>query len=140
LTLTITNSGNATMTISSIDYPTGFSGAFSGAIAPGATTNITVTFSPTDTNSYSGTVTVNSDATSGANTVNASGLGIAQTRVISLSADLDFGNVTVNTSNQLTLTLTNSGNSMLTFTNIEVPAGYSVNITTGALAPGATTN
>src|SRR5205823_2072065 len=65
LTLTITNNGNATLTVASISYPTGFSGSFSGAIEPHGTTNVTVTFTPTDTNSFSGTVSVNSDATSG---------------------------------------------------------------------------
>src|ERR1041385_1591090 len=95
LTLTITNRGNAALTVSSISYPSGFSGAFSGTIAAGTTTNVIVTFSPVSAISYNGTVTVNSDAASGVNTVNASGTGIAQTRVISLSGDLDFGNITV---------------------------------------------
>ena len=38
---------------------------------------MTVTFAPTAVTSYSGTVTVNSDATSGVNTTSASGTGIA---------------------------------------------------------------
>jgi hypothetical protein len=73
--MTIANSGNATLTVSSISYPAGFSGAWSGTIAAGGSQNVTVTFAPTALISYGGTVTVNSDATSGTSTISASGTG-----------------------------------------------------------------
>jgi len=76
-TLTITNAGNSSLTVSSITYPPGFSGAFSGTIAAGGSQAVTVTFAPTALSSYGGTVTVNSDATSGTNTITASGTGTA---------------------------------------------------------------
>lgn len=75
-TLTIYNTGNSTLTVSGISYPSGFSGAWSGTIAAGGSHGVTVTFSPTAVTSYGGTVTVNSDATSGGNTIAASGTGI----------------------------------------------------------------
>ena len=65
-TLTIANTGNATLTISSISYPSGFSGNWPGTIAPGGSQPVTVTFSPTSAINYGGTVTVNSDETTGA--------------------------------------------------------------------------
>ena len=74
-TFTIYNTGNATLTVSNIDYPSGFSGAWSGAIAPDNSTNVTVTFSPTSATSYGGTVTVNSDAATGNNSLTVSGVG-----------------------------------------------------------------
>src|SRR5439155_675306 len=141
LFLTITNSGNNPLTFTNIEVPTGFSvNITSGVIAPGVTTNVTVTFSPVDGIAYSGSVIVDSDATSGGNNVIADGNGVALTRIISLSSDLDFGTIFVGSSAQLTLTVTNSGNSALTFTNVEVPAGYSVDITNGVIAVGGTTN
>ena len=76
-TLTITNSGNTALTVTSITYPTCFSGAWSGTVAAGKATNVTVTFAPAAVTNYSGTVTVNSDATSGTNTISASGAGTA---------------------------------------------------------------
>jgi len=79
-TLTIYNTGNATMTVSSISYPSGFSGNWSGTIGAGGSQGVTVTFSPTSATSYGGTVTVNSDATSGVNTITASGTGTAVPR------------------------------------------------------------
>jgi hypothetical protein len=140
LTLTITNTGGVTLNVSSIDYPPGFSGSFSGAIAPGAKTNVTVTFTPTIATNYNGVVTVNSDAFKGTGTVVASGLAVAQSRVISLSGDLNFGGVFVGSTAHLTLTITNSGNSTLTFTNITLPAQYTASITSGVIAAGGTTN
>ena len=125
-TLTIANSGNATLTVSGISYPTGFSGAFSGAIAAGVSTNVTVTFAPVALISYGGTVTVNSDATSGTSTIAASGTGITTaTPIIGVSGNLAFGNVTTGTTATATLTITNSGNATLTVSRIAYPSGFS---------------
>jgi hypothetical protein len=74
--LLVSNTGNTNLTVASISYPSGFSGAFSGVIAPGGTTNVTVTFAPTSVTNYSGIATVTSDATGGTNTLVASGTGV----------------------------------------------------------------
>jgi hypothetical protein len=76
-TLTVGNSGNTPLTVSSISYPSGFSGAWSGTVAAGGSQNVTVTFAPTASMGYGGTVTVNADQTTGTNTVAASGTGVA---------------------------------------------------------------
>jgi len=83
--LTINNTGNATLTVSSISYPSGFSGAWSGTIAAGGSQPVTVTFSPTSATTYGGTVTVNSDATSGGNTITASGTGLPKPQFSGMS-------------------------------------------------------
>lgn len=74
--LTISNLGAAELTVTGIDYPTAFSGAFHGAIPAGHSTAVTVTFAPPVAGYYDGTVTVNSDATGGNATIAASGTGI----------------------------------------------------------------
>jgi hypothetical protein len=74
-TLTISNSGNSTLTVTGISYPTGFSGSFSDQIGAGSSQNVSVTFAPTAATSYGGMVSVNSDATSGTNTISTSGTG-----------------------------------------------------------------
>ena len=86
LTLTIGNTGNLTLTITNISYPPGFGGAFSNTItiAPGGSTNVLVTFSPTIASNYSGTVTVNSDATGGTDTIPISGFGANGTLVLTI--------------------------------------------------------
>src|ERR1035441_1316229 len=136
-TLTIYNNGNSTMTVSSISYPSGFSGSWSGSIAAGGSQPVTVTFSPTSAIPYGGTVTVNSpDMTSGVNTISASGTGtVTPTRIISLGGNLAFGNVAVNSSAQSTLTIYNNGNSTMTVSSVSYPSGFSGNWS-GTIAAG----
>jgi uncharacterized repeat protein (TIGR02543 family) len=137
-TLTISNDGNSTLTVSSISYPSGFSGDWtSGSVASGGSQDVKVTFSPTEAASYGGTITVNSDHTSGANTASCSGTGvIPATRIISLSGDMPFGEVTVGQSTQRTLTISNNGNSTLTVSSISYPSGFSGDWTNGSVASG----
>ena len=125
-TLGMTNRGNTTLTVSNISYPNGFSGNWSGTIDAGGLQSIAVSFSPTSSNSYGGSVTVNSDKTSGVNTIAASGTGtITTTRVISVSGNLAFGDVLVDSSAQNLLTIANEGNAILTVSNIGYPSGFS---------------
>ncbi len=73
---TISNPGNATLTVSAITYPPDFSGTWSGGtIAPGASRIVNVTFLPSALAVRSGVVTVNSDAASGTNSLPISGAG-----------------------------------------------------------------
>jgi hypothetical protein len=74
--LTITNTGSSALTVSSIACPVGFSGNWSGSIGAGNSQSVTISFSPTSATSYSGTITVNSDKTSGINTIACSGMGM----------------------------------------------------------------
>jgi hypothetical protein len=77
-TLTISNTGNATLNVTNVSYPTGFSGNWnSGTIAPASSTNINITFTPNAATNFGGNITVGSDATSGINTISANGSGLA---------------------------------------------------------------
>ena len=139
-TLTISNTGNSPLTVSSITYPAGFSGAFSGIIAAGGSTNLTVTFAPTALISYGGTVTVNSDATTGTATIAASGTGTpVPTRIIGLTGNLAFESVAVGTTATRTMTITNTGNSALAVTDIGYPAGFS-GAWSGTISAGSSHN
>jgi hypothetical protein len=76
-TLTIANSGASPLTITSITYPTGFSGNFaSGTIAAGGSQAVTVTFAPTAAQTYSGNITVAGNQASGTNTIAVSGTAL----------------------------------------------------------------
>ena len=97
-TLTISNGGNSTLTISNITYPTGFSGNWPGGpITNGESQSVTVTFSPTAATNYGGTVTVASDATSGADTIPISGFGANDSLVLTVITNGD-GTVSPNLS------------------------------------------
>jgi len=78
MTYTITNSGNATLTVAGTTISGGLASQtlFSwthGQIAPGASQTVTVRFQPTTAGSYNGTITVNGDQTGGTNVVAISG-------------------------------------------------------------------
>lgn len=76
-TITISNTGNSPLNVSNISFPSGFSGNWSsGTISASGSQNVVVTFSPTSATSYSGTVTINSDATSGSGDFGVSGDGV----------------------------------------------------------------
>jgi Abnormal spindle-like microcephaly-assoc'd, ASPM-SPD-2-Hydin len=70
VTLTITNSGNATLTVSSITQPEGLTASWTtGTIAAGGSQNVTIGLSPTSAGKLDGVITVNSDQTSGSNAI-----------------------------------------------------------------------
>jgi hypothetical protein len=134
-TLTITNSGNSPLTINSIAYPPGFSGDWAGVIEAGASRDITVSFTPAAPGAYGGNILVDCDSTSGNNSIPISGAGLA-TRIISLSGDLAFGAVKVGDTKTATLTITNSGNSTLTISNVTYPTGFTGNWPGGTIDVG----
>lgn len=84
LSYTISNTGNAALTISGTTISGGLASQtlFSftnGVIAAGASQTVSVRFQPTAAGVYSGTITVNGDQTSGTNTVAVSGTATAPT-------------------------------------------------------------
>ena len=140
ITLTITNIGNSTLTVRRITYPVGFTGANSATIAAGSSQGLTVSFTPTALSSYSGTVIISSDATSGTSTISVAGAGTApETRIIGLSGNLAFGTVTTGVTATATLTITNAGNSAMTVSNVTNPAGFTGDFS-GSIAAGNATN
>jgi photosystem II stability/assembly factor-like uncharacterized protein len=74
--LSILNEGNIILKIDSIAFPSGFSGNWTGNINSKQTQIITITFSPTESKSYSGNLIVYSNATSGTNTIAVTGSGV----------------------------------------------------------------
>ena len=80
ITLEISNTGNAMLTYSGLSF-TGdtaevFSADGSGTIAPGTVHLFGVFFKPVEARSYSGTLRVDADHTSGTNTFDVSGTGV----------------------------------------------------------------
>jgi hypothetical protein len=72
--MTITNSGNAPLTISAVLTPHGFTSNWNGGvIAANQSQAVTITFTPDVPGSYSGTIAVNGDQTGGVTTVLVSG-------------------------------------------------------------------
>lgn len=84
--LTIANRGTEDLTVTSITYPTGFSGAFAGTIAPGKSKAVVVSFKPTSATTYTGSLTVNSDKEEGDATYPISGTGFDLPQPVALVA------------------------------------------------------
>jgi len=134
-TLTIHNPGNATLNVTDITLPSGFSVTTSTyVIAAEAQEDVLITFSPTDAHLYFGSAIIHSDATGGDSTLIVKGKGT--TRIISLSGTMAFGNVDVNSTSDATLTITNSGDSELSITDISLPTGFTASVSTLAVASG----
>jgi len=82
LTFAISNSGTDPLVVSAISVPTGFTASWtSGTVAPGQVQNVTVRFTPTYDQNYSGTLTVTSNATGGSSSMPISARGIRTGRV-----------------------------------------------------------
>jgi hypothetical protein len=123
-TLTISNSGTGNLTVGGISFPDGFSGNWSGTVAPGASQDVAITFSPVAVRSYGGNITVDSTAASGNPTIAASGVGEG-TRLAAASGDLTYGNLAVGQFAVRTMEVANTGTGNLTVDSIVFPQGFS---------------
>ena len=137
--LIISNTGNATLTITQINV-TGTTFSASGYTLPlninaGQQTAINASFLPTAVAAVSGNVSIVSNAPTSPTSVGLSGSGVAATLTLGINPiSLSFGNVTDGaTSATQNITITNTGNSNVTISQIAVSgAGYTV---TGGGAP-----
>jgi hypothetical protein len=128
-TVTLKNSGNAALTISSIGLSGTNAGDFaqtntcpssSSTLAAGASCTISVTFTPTATGSRSASVSITDNATGSPHTVALSGTGTTPAPAVSLSpSSLTFSSQAVGTTSAAqTVTLKNSGTADLTISSI----------------------
>jgi hypothetical protein len=120
-TVTVTNSGTATLDISTMslaganaaDFAKTVDGCSGMSVASSGTCSVSVTFTPSTTGSRSATLTLTDSAADSPQTVSLSGTGVAPAVSISPSS-LSFGNQLVGTSTAAqTVTVTNSGTATL---------------------------
>ena len=139
--LTISNTGTAALSISSI---TSTIGAFtvsptSFSVAAGGNQTVTVTFAPSAATSYSGTITINHNASGSPTTVSVTGTGVAAPApaILVSATSLVFGTVNTGTSTQKTFTVSNSGTATLNVSNITSTNGaFSVSPTSFSIPSG----
>lgn len=141
-TVTVTNVGTGKLTVSSFSVsPSQFvvSGPASTSLAPGYSAKYSITFKPTTTSSYSGTLTFKTNSTTSAPAVKLSGTGVAPLGSTTPTA-LSFGSQTVGTTSALqTVTLRNTGTATLTLSGVSItPSQFTlVAPSTTSIAPGA---
>jgi hypothetical protein len=129
-TITLTNSGNAAMTITGVSIAGTNAGDFAqtntcpvspATLAASANCTISVTFKPTATGARAANVSVADNAAGSPQTVSLAGTGAAaNTPIVTLSpTTLTFASTTVgSTSAAQTVTLTNTGTAALTITGV----------------------
>ena len=121
LLTTLTNTGNAPLTITSNpmsagDFGWGGKGTCNySTLAPGSSCTMSATFTPTATGTRTGTITISSTASNSTVTLPLSGIGTtatAGTLGVSPATTLALGNVVVGTSGTASGTLTAGGSSV----------------------------
>ena len=139
-TATLSNTGNGTLTISSIMASGDFTdtNTCGSTVLAGASCMITVTFTPTMEGARSGSITVTDNANPSMQTVSLMGTGVATLATLSPTS-LAFGNQKVGTmSKPKNVTLTNTGNANLKITSISISGleFSETNTCKTSLAPG----
>ena len=144
--VTLTNTGTAAVQISSITATgVGFSTngiTFPWTLNPSATATLNVVFAPTVAGSVTGNIKVNSDASGSPLTITLSGTGVQGSLNIAPSS-FAYGSVVDGQTKSQTFTITNTGNTSVTISQLTVSgAGYSVSglNTPATLAAGASTS
>ena len=148
LTVTVSNTGGSSFTISNISTSGDFSQTNScpASLAPGGTCTVNVVFTPTTTGARTGVLTFTDTAPGSPHTVSLSGTGIAAPAVALAPTSVAFGNQTVGTvSAPQSVTVTNSGASNLTISTVTLTGANAADFTkatdtcTGAIvAPAGT--
>jgi len=124
-TITVKNTGNATLTITSAT-PSGAGYSVSGLTLPlnlaaGASSTFNVNFAPTGTTAVTGSVSIVSNVANSPTAIPLTGTGVAATFVLGVSSNtVSFGSVTDGTTGTQAVTLSNSGNSNLTISSVSV--------------------
>jgi hypothetical protein len=137
-TVTLSNVGTTTITISNITWSANFSDTNNcgGSLAPGRSCRINVRFVPTTSGVLTGTLTITDSDPTSPQTVTLTGTGVAP--VLSLSSNtLAFGNQPVRvTSAAQSVTVSNTGNGPLTINNIGLNGGNSNQFSQSNNCPG----
>ncbi|MEZ5566566.1 MAG: choice-of-anchor D domain-containing protein [Gammaproteobacteria bacterium] len=154
-TVTVTNTGNADLTLGNVAMADALTAPFSivsdtcsnQTVAPTVNCSIGVRFAPVAAGSFSEAFDIPSDDASDPTvTVAVTGTGAsAAAPDINVAATLDFGKVTENTTRDQNITVTNSGSAALVITSVAgadpVAAPFSIktdNCTGISVAPGGT--
>ncbi len=140
--VTLTNTGSAALTITTIAASGDFSqtNTCGASVAAAGTCTISVTFTPTAAGSRTGAVSVTDNAGGSPQTVALTGTGITAPAVSFAPTSLSFGNQALNiASTAQVVTLTNTGSAALTITTIAASGDFSQTNTCGASVAAAGT-
>ncbi len=128
-TIQLKNNGSSNINVSAASITSPFSTNWSsGTITANSTVNVTITLNPSLIGYVSRNLTISSNASNNLINVQATGTGVqqnTQTKIISLTGNLAFGNLTLGQTASRILTITNTGNTQLTIASLNMPQGFS---------------
>jgi HYDIN/CFA65/VesB family protein/centrosomal CEP192-like protein/ASPM-SPD-2-Hydin domain-containing protein len=129
-TIMLTNTGNATLTISAASVSgAGYSASGLNAgetIAAGQNATFTAKFAPTGAGSPAGSISITSNAPTSPSTIALSGTA-AQGTLSANPSSISFGSILVNSSSTIPVTLTNTGTASVTISAASASGtGYSI--------------
>ena len=133
-TVTLTNSGTATVDISQVAVSgtgmTIIAGNASGAsLAAAASIAVQIQFAPQTTGAVTGSLVITNDGTNPAVTISLTGTGTSdpQAQITATPATVAFGSVVDGTTNSQTISIKNTGNASLTLSQDSVTgAGFTI--------------
>ncbi len=140
---TLTNTGNIALTVTGIAVSGNFSetdNCQSGPLQPGASCTIQVTFTPTQTSTQTGQMTIGGNVSCGQIVVALSGTGIAPGAVSLSPSTVPFGQVEVGTTSAAQqVTASNTGGTAISITGVQASAPFAIasNACGASLAAGA---
>jgi subtilisin family serine protease len=125
--VTLSNPGNATLSISNITITGDFSQSNNcgATLIAGGSCSINVTFTPTTLGSRAGILTVNSNAPGGAVVISLAGTGIASIAGVSPSSLSFAATIVTITSSAQAVTVSNTGNAPLNLSSIVTSGDFS---------------
>lgn len=144
--ITLTNSGNAALSISNIAASAEFaqSNNCGASLGAGLSCTINVTFTPTTVASKAGSVTITNNASGSPHTISLTGSGIAvpAPAVGPLPASLNFGSLQISTTSAAqTVTVSNTGSAALVLSSIALSGDFAKSggtcVTGGSVAAAA---
>lgn len=139
-TVTVTNTGNLALTVTSITTTGDFTqtNQCSQPVTPGGTCTIHVTFTPSQTGTRNGVLTVFGNLPGGQVTASLTGNGLTAGNIVLLPGSLDFGNVAVGkTALAQNITISNTGGVNIGLQSFNVTGDFTVSANTcgSSLAP-----
>jgi len=143
-TVTLVNSGSATLNITSVTVTAGSGFTQTNncgtSVAAGSSCTISVSFSPTGSGTASGTLSVTDNTTGSPQTVSLTGTGVSPTASLSATT-VNFGSLPVGTSSTTPqkITLTNTGNANLSITNLSISGANASEFTINPANPCGST-
>jgi type VI secretion system Hcp family effector len=124
--VSVTNTGNAPLTVSALnltgpnsaDFTASAASPLPVAVSPGNSTTINLTFKPLAVGTRSATLEISDDATDSPHLVSLSGTGLGQAALEVTPAQLDFGQLTSGQQATKTIGVTNNGTAEATINTV----------------------